>query len=128
MAYCQDPEVIQLSVPSEQKKVLIDSLMLATKFEDYFNEYCTAKIDWEGKEKGWSASEIQQRKAKIDFVEFMDYTAYNFFSAMKEDEIRLTIQLMNLLYKDKNYLHYVFTISSIETNLELFIKSHYLKD
>lgn len=86
---------------------------------------CLLNVDSIEKNKSESQVRVHVGPRSSD-AGFMDYTVYNFYTNMKEEEIRLTIQLLNLLYKDKDYLSYVFTISHIETNLELYIQSHYL--
>ncbi|HLP53815.1 MAG TPA: hypothetical protein VK151_02260 [Fluviicola sp.] len=126
-SFSQNPPPEELE-PTAENKILIDSLVKVSKFDQYFIEFCSNKIDRVGKVKGWSAEEILKRKSQVDFKAFMDYTVYNWFASLTTQDLMDIISLMSRLNKNEKFSWYVFTSSDIENNLDLFISSKYLNE
>lgn len=113
--------------PSPGNKTLIIELMVESKFEAYFKEYCSDRIDFLGKEKGLSKEKIAEYKKKINFEEFLDYTVFNQFARFSSEELKQMISLCKTLNKGKKFNGVFISTPIIESNLELLIRQ-YMKD
>ncbi len=125
IAFCQSPPPPMEATP-ENKKLIIE-LMFESKFEDYFKEYCSDKIDFIGKEKGLTQEKIAEYKKKISFPEFLDYTVFNQFASFSSEELRQMITLCKTLNKNEKFNPVFFSTPALESNLELQIRQ-YMKD
>lgn len=110
---------------TKENKVLIIELMEVTKFEAYFKDYCSRRIDFLGEEKGLTKEKIAECKKKINFKEFLDYTVFNQFANYSSDELKEMIVLCEKLNAKKNkYSSIFFSTPGLESNLELMIRQY----
>ncbi len=112
---------------SPENKPLIIELMVESKFEAYFKEYCSDRIDFLGEEKGLTKEKIATYKKKISFAEFLDYTVFNQFASYSSEELKQMITLCKTLNKGKKFNWVFISTPIIESNLELLIRQ-YMKD
>lgn len=116
----------EMQATPENKKLIIE-LMLESKFEEYFTEYCSGRIDFIGKEKGLTKEKISECKKKINFGEFLDFTVFNQFAIYSSEELRQMIELCRTLNKNKKFNWVFISTPSLESNMELQIRQ-YMKD
>ncbi|MGV3613392.1 MAG: hypothetical protein ACO1N0_20710 [Fluviicola sp.] len=112
---------------SPENKPLIIELMVESKFEAYFTDYCSKRMDFLGKEKGLTKEKIAEYKKKVSFAEFLDYTVFNQFAEYSSEELKQMITLCKTLNKGKKFNWVFISTPIIESNLELFIRQ-YMKD
>lgn len=112
---------------SPENKPLIIELMVESKFEAYFTDYCSKRMDFLGKEKGLTKEKIAEYKKKVSFAEFLDYTVFNQFAIYSSEELKQMISLCKTLNKGKKFNWIIISTPSLESNLELLIKT-YMKD
>jgi hypothetical protein len=116
------PPAIQIA--GGNQKILIDSLIKASKYETYFIKYCSDRIDEAAKDQQWTQSKIQSAKKLIDFDQFKN-TFYNVFSFLSDSQIEDITRIMADLNKSKNNSFFYFmTNSMIQNNLEMTVKNY----
>lgn len=116
----------ELEATPQNKKLIIE-LMLESKFEEYFTDYCSKRIEYLGEEKGLTKEKITEYKKKINFHEFLDYTVFNQFASLSSEELQQMITLFKMLNKSKKYNNFILSTAGLESNLELKI-SQYMED
>lgn len=112
---------------SPENKPLIVELMVESKFEAYFTDYCSKRMDFLGKEKGLTKEKIAEYKKKVSFAEFLDYTVFNQFASFSSEELKQMITLCKTLNEGKKFNWVFISTPIIESNLELLI-IRYMKD
>lgn len=118
--YGQGPEG-EMQATSANKQLIIE-LMEVSKFETYFQNYCTRRMDFLGEEKGLTKEKVAEYKKKINFKEFLDYTIFNQFASYSSEELKEMIVLSEKLNAKNKYNGIFFSTPGIESNMELIIR------
>lgn len=116
-----------VAMPTRQNKALIIDLMVVSKFDEYFTEYCSGRIEFLGKERALSQDKIDGYKKKINFPEFLDYTVFNQFARFTTNELNEMIALSKKLNSNKGYSGVFFSTKGLEANIEKKI-AEYMED
>lgn len=114
------------SQPGIENKILIDSLMSVSKYDEYFIQFCDRQIDNAAKSNKWTFEQTRTRKLNVNFDEFKKYTIYNWFSTLSSQELSDLINVIGKLNSKNKYSSFLITHSGVQSNLELFVKE-YLK-
>ena len=125
-SFCQGLEP-EMQVNPENKELIIE-LMEVNKFETYFVQYCTNRIESIGKEKGLDKDLIALYKKNIDYKTFLDYTVFNQFAIYSSEELKQMISLCKTLNKNKKFNQVFFSTPGLESNLELMIRQYMMNE
>jgi hypothetical protein len=116
----------EMQATPENKKLIIE-LMHESRFDEYFTEYCSDRIDFIGKEKRLTKEKIAEYKKKISFGEFLDFTVFNQFASFSSGELQQMITLCKTLNKNKKFSWIFISTPGLESNMELQIRQ-YMED
>ncbi len=100
--------------------------MEVSRFKEYFIKYCDKKIDNAADINKWTFDQARDRKLKVNFDDFKEYTIYNWFSILSKDELLELISIISKLNEKNKYSTFLISHEGIQNNLELFVEK-YLK-
>ena len=112
-----------MGMPKESNNILVDKIILATKHEKYFIDYCTKKVKNYAMENNWTSEKTTQILESINF-KYYNYTIYNSYAFYSSDQLKKILEAVIILNEDpKNKLTMILTNSMMQSNLELFVDS-----
>ena len=122
VSLAQNPTEIIAAWPNKKNLVLIDTLMLISKFDKYFTFYCEKKIEISALENKWDSTEIYRRKSKVSFTDFKDFTVYNALSFTNTKELQQFITFCKNSEKPRTLPFLILDkYPVIRNNLPLFV-------
>lgn len=125
MAYSQEPPT--LAMPTDENKILIDSLVKTSMLKTYFVKHASDKIYYQGWKKEWSDKQIAERENKISFEKFSEETfIYNAFAEFAKKELETLIAFSIKMNQGLQEPKILFTVPMLEQNIDVFIEEEYL--
>lgn len=125
VAYSQEPPT--LAMPTEENKILIDSLVKTSMLKTYFVKHASDKIYYQGWKKEWSDKQISERKNRISFEKFREDTyIYNAFAEFTKKELETLIAFSIKMNQGLQEPKVLFTVPMLEQNIDIFIEREYL--
>ena len=127
-SWCQDTQKPPSSIAADKgKKLLVEELMKASRYEEFFREYCYEKIDEKAKKMKWNAELIKERKMTVNFNDFKKLTIYDELSLIPSEQLENLINVFKQV-NNKNVSPFFITSSIIQSNLETFVERYLGKE
>ncbi len=108
------------AMPLNSNIVLIDQLMKASGYVEYFKEYCYKKIEQAASNKKWNAEVVKKKRAEVNFQDFKKYTVYNVFSFVSESQLKDLIRIIKELNVKQQNQFFVAN-AMMQSNLDSFV-------
>lgn len=117
-----NPPPIQSS-GSNTKSGIIDKIIAATDFEQYFTQYCKQKINQKAKEDSWDRDKTNKVIQSIDF-KFYKPSIYNAFAFDSEENLIEMLELFKKLNVNRQHsMSKLFPFDALmQYNLEGYVR------
>ena len=107
-------------MPTQQNTIIINKIIEAANYKNYFIDYCLTKINETAAKEKWNDQKTMEITESIDFKNFKD-AVYNMFAF--HDEVELET-LLKAYQKDTNHQtsNIMTTSKALSTNLDIYAR------
>ena len=120
--YCQGPPPA-MAMPSDNNRLLIDSIISVTNHEKYFTDYCTKHILAYAKENTWSPEKTNEITNSIKF-KYYSSTIYNAYANYSTSQLKTLLDAMTLMSETTDkWQNFILTNDMMQSNLDLHVSS-----
>jgi hypothetical protein len=106
--------------PTEEKAILLDEMILATKYESSFYSKCIISIRFYGDTNHWDENRIQQTMRSVHFSDFKSVFCSH-FSDLTIEELKDITTVFKKLNKTKRD-GFIITSNFLEGELDFYIR------
>ncbi|KQM30434.1 hypothetical protein [Chryseobacterium sp. Leaf201] len=108
---------------SHTKSIIIDKIIIATDFENYFTEYCKRKINQKANEDSWDKNKTNKIIQSVNF-KFYKPSIYNAFAFDSEENLKEIFELFKKINTNRQHsMSKLFPFDALlQYNLEGYVK------
>lgn len=111
----------RIAMPKKENKILIDKVIEATNYKNYFRNYCINQIYLANEKEKFSEAKIDRILENINFDSFK-FTIYNLFAKYSDSELNALIEKYKTNPEESKIQNLIVGSEMVQTNLKNYAK------
>lgn len=119
--FCQSE--LDVAMPDEENALLIDKIIEITQYKQYYNHYCTARVQEYAQAHSWTKAQTAEILKSIRFRDFAS-SIHNNFAIYTNEQLSNLLQALTAMVNQAKYRGSFILINEVlQNNLDVMVNS-----